>query len=42
MAEYELPTGDDKWFESRDEVCQGYVEAMFFTEANPDGLGGVS
>lgn len=36
MPEFELPIGNDKWFESRDEVVQGYVEAMFFTECHGD------
>lgn len=38
MPQYELPIGTESlsWYQSRDEVCQGYIEAMFFTEANPD------
>ncbi len=39
MPEFELPIGGPdawNWFHSRDEFTQGYVTAMFFTEANPD------
>lgn len=39
MAEYELPIGgSEAWdaYHAADDFTQGYVEAMFFTEANPD------
>lgn len=39
MAEFELDHGDKdggQWFATLDAFAQGYVEALFFTEANPD------